>query len=363
MYKSHIYQKSSQNQGNLIISLLTWFYNYLSDILTFIVNILGQLRFKTNVSQKVLIVRGGGIGDIFLIYPILIDLSNRKFEVDILLMSYQKPAFYFDLFKKKYFRNLVTFHAGKFEALKFFGANNYTKVLLFNQSNDVIKLTLKRFISLKIINFNAVFIVSPITVIPNGLIRSYLDKYLISKSELTIIVSYLEKRLKFRSDYSFDVVTSFFDFGDLDNYIVCLLGSSRLTNRLSIESWAKILDSYKNRKICLLGGTSEIDFSELLLSTQYHPNILNFTGVLTLSQSSFLLSRASLVISHDTGLMHIAAALNRDLIVYFSSRDIRGRWYPFANKNASILRSLISCGYCLKSNCPYSNRCINSLVK
>jgi hypothetical protein len=362
MYKSNVYQQYSQNRKSFIIVFLIWFYNYLSDTLTFIVNLLGQVRFKKNVSNKILVVRGGGIGDIFLIYPILIDLRKRNFEVDLFLLSYQKPVFYTELFKKKYFRNLITLHVGKFQAMKFIACNDYAKVLLFNQSNDLINFTLKRFIALKVINFNSVFIISPITVIPNGFIRSYLDKYITSKTELSIIISYTENRLKFRSSYSFDVVKSFVDCGDLDDYIVCLLGSSRATNKLSLDSWVKILNSNKSRRICLLGGTSEIDFSESLLSTQNQPNILNFTGKLTLSQSSFLLSRASLVISHDTGLMHIAAALNRDLIVYFSSRDIRGRWYPYTNECATILRSSISCGYCLKANCPHSNICINSLV-
>ena len=107
MYKSNVYQQYSQNKECFIIVFLIWFYNYLSDTLTFIVNLSGQVRFKTNVSNKILIVRGGGIGDIFLIYPILIDLCKRNFEVDLFLLSYQKPVFYTELFKKKYFRDLV----------------------------------------------------------------------------------------------------------------------------------------------------------------------------------------------------------------------------------------------------------------
>jgi heptosyltransferase-2 len=146
-----------------------------------------------------------------------------------------------------------------------------------------------------------------------------------------------------------------------EKYVVILLGSNRKTNKLNLESWVKIVNNLASKNVYIIGGESERIFSESLILSTNHPHLYNLVGELKLSESVFVVSKAELIISHDTGLMHFASALNKDMVVYFSSRDIRGRWYP-SNINAVVYRSVVSCGFCLKSTCPYSNECINNLV-
>ena len=67
--------------------------------------------------------------------------------------------------------------------------------------------------------------------------------------------------------------------------------------------------------------------------------------------------KALKVYSHDTGLMHIAAAIKADLTVFFSARDQLGRWHP-TNKESKVMYEHQDCGYCMVDLCPYKKICL-----
>ena len=59
------------------------------------------------------------------------------------------------------------------------------------------------------------------------------------------------------------------------------------------------------------------------------PNVLNIAGKFSLGQSAFILSKASVVITHDTGLMHIAAAFNKKIISLWGGTVPELGMYPY----------------------------------
>ena len=61
--------------------------------------------------------------------------------------------------------------------------------------------------------------------------------------------------------------------------------------------------------------------------------------------------RAALVITTDTGPMHIAAALRKPIIALFGPTD-PARTGPY-QQPASVLRHPLPCAPCLKSTCSY----------
>ncbi len=72
------------------------------------------------------------------------------------------------------------------------------------------------------------------------------------------------------------------------------------------------------------------------------------TGVADLAA---LLERCVLLISNDTGTMHVAAAMGTPVVAIFSSRDDPFRWYPYGNCHA-VLRHDVPCSPCLQDVCP-----------
>ncbi len=84
------------------------------------------------------------------------------------------------------------------------------------------------------------------------------------------------------------------------------------------------------------------------------------TGRFNLVEMIDLLSLVSGVLTNDTGLMHIAAALNKPLVVLYGSTS--PEFTPPLSNNAVILTLNMDCQPCFKRTCPLEHyRCLVDL--
>jgi ADP-heptose:LPS heptosyltransferase len=70
------------------------------------------------------------------------------------------------------------------------------------------------------------------------------------------------------------------------------------------------------------------------------------SGQLTVLGTAELLRNAKLVVTNDTGPMHLAAAVGTPVVAIFSSRDLAGRWYPYGTGH-EVFRAKLVCEECL----------------
>jgi len=79
-------------------------------------------------------------------------------------------------------------------------------------------------------------------------------------------------------------------------------------------------------------------------------NLINLCGLTQLQDAIDLLATADAVISNDSGLMHIAAALRKPLVVIYGPTS--PNFTPPLSDNAHIVQIDVECGPCFQRTCP-----------
>jgi heptosyltransferase-2 len=111
--------------------------------------------------------------------------------------------------------------------------------------------------------------------------------------------------------------------------------------------------------VWLIGSAKDKPIAEEI-AAQCGASVLNLCGRTDLGAAIDLMSLASVVVSNDSGLMHVASALGRPLVAIYGSSSPEHT--PPLNPGARIVKLDIECSPCFARECPLGHfRCMNEL--
>ncbi len=135
------------------------------------------------------------------------------------------------------------------------------------------------------------------------------------------------------------------------------IGATHATKRLPLE---QIIEICKNQKqaIILLGGPTDAAIGEAA-AQKCGSNVINQCGKLNVHQSASIIQQSGQVITHDTGMMHIAAAFQKKIISIWGNTVPELGMYPYYPKGINYNQSFevkdLKCRPCSKigyASCP-----------
>ena len=156
-----------------------------------------------------------------------------------------------------------------------------------------------------------------------------------------------------------------------NSYIAFAIGANHATKRLPENKIAELCGKIEH-KIILLGGKDEKEIGERL-NNLYPEKIINYCGKININESAYVVKNAACVITHDTGMMHIAAAFKKRIISVWGNTIPEFGMNPYfgsKNTDAELHSKIIevkglSCRPCSKigfAKCPKGHfKCMNEI--
>ena len=294
---------------------------------------------------KILVVRFSSIGDIVLTTPV-VRMLKTQLNTEVHFLT---KAPYVSLFKNNpYVDSVFQIDKSINEVISDLKKENYDYVidLHSNLRTQILKLKLG--------------------VIAKGFNKLNWEKFLLTNfktnilPDVHIVDRYLDtvKFLGIKNDNKgLDFFLSDADKVDLaefqKDYIAFVIGGQHTTKILPT---AKIISICKklNKAVLLIGGPNDIERGDEISKAS---SAINTCGDYSLLQSAFLIKNSAYVISHDTGMMHIAAAFKKKIYSVWGNTIPEFGMYPYlSDKNSKMIEVQdLSCRPCSKigyDKCP-----------
>jgi len=156
-------------------------------------------------------------------------------------------------------------------------------------------------------------------------------------------------------------------------YIGCIIGGSYSTKKLPVAQWKKFCETVPY-PVMLLGGPEDREEGRQIAALD-PIKIYNTCGKFDLNESAELVKYARVLVSNDTGMMHIAAAFNKPIISFWGNTAPDMGMFPYYGYNNLKERTApqsfimenknLSCHPCSKlgyNKCPKRHfKCMNNL--
>lgn len=152
------------------------------------------------------------------------------------------------------------------------------------------------------------------------------------------------------------------------DYIAVVVGAAHATKALTVAKAVEIIEAL-SVPVILVGGPADHQKGEQILAMLDGRDVANSCGAYNLEQSASILKNAKVVITPDTGMMHIASALQTPVISIWGNTVPEFGMYPYMPQNKKDVHIVevkdLGCRPCSKigyASCPKKHfNCIETI--
>ncbi len=311
-------------------------------------------RTDGNEPKRILCIRLSAIGDVILASFLLRLIKNRfpKVEIDFLV----KEPLSVLIQQNPRVNHVIPFNSGKglselFRIIREIQIRRYdavidlqrnfrsTVIALFSKSQNRFKFRPFRWERFWMVHFhrNLYQEIQPVPLRYKEAVSSWnikddgfgLELYIDSSDRRSIVNLLKESKIK-----------------ENEEIVLLAPGAGRSTKCWPAKRYGEVGDyfSKKGKRIVLIGGERDLPCSEEAeQNMQVSP--VNFTGRLSLMKTAALIEKSVLLVTNDTGVMHMAVALNRNVVSIFGPTTKHFGFAPFRGRSV-IVENEISCRPC-----------------
>lgn len=148
-------------------------------------------------------------------------------------------------------------------------------------------------------------------------------------------------------------------------FLVASVGTKMQSKDWGEENWTALLtkmaECLPDYKLVLIGSAEEAGVSERSAQA-WQDRGLNLCGALPPRESAALLAAAEMFVGHDSGPMHLAAAVGVPCVAIFAARNLPQVWFPYGEHHR-VMYHLTDCAGCELEDCiEQKKKCILSIT-
>jgi len=277
---------------------------------------------------KLLIIRFSSIGDIVLTTPVLRCIKKKYPEAELHFLVKDK------------FQKVVAYHPN-ISRLHVYNGNLKENIAALKKERfdfiiDLQKNLRSRKVSSKLgvpaftfpkLNFlKWLYVRLKWNLMPD---KSIVERYFKAVKKLNVendgegLEFFIPDHLKTRQD---DI-----PMGHYAGFVACVTGGSFTTKKFPVDKWQAFC-AVCPYPIILLGGPEDKATGEAI-AREHKGKVYNACGKFSLLESADLIKRSKVVVSNDTGLMHIAAAFKKPVISLWGNTAPDMGMFPYYGHN------------------------------